>query len=379
MINKRLLIKNLLAHNDESSFYDKKLQINISSKEGKAKFLKHICALSNSNPNNNSYIVIGVDDQYNHIIGVDFFDDSKIQNLINAYLSYPPIIQYENIPFPHLNDDKVVGLVTIRPKESQEVTSLSKNIWKYFRGSVFFREGSISMPKVVDIELTDSNSEIVSAIEAHAQNNIEYTLDGVFDFMAQREDYDPKYKVFKEYFVICWSGHKKTIENQTFYSRVDIALINEQVRLFYSTLDAVEISYNKDSFEIIEYVNLGLNGENTYFKLEKTTITFGNNAAYSIDSELLFSPPQYDKKALHHIFNANNALMERLKQGADLTSAQIKDLKNVPATYLICYFNGIEAALTRLQAAKPLLHKHSDAVYALYKESMRILRKAKYN
>ena len=169
MINKRLLIKNLLAHNDESSFYDKKLQINIGSKEGKAKFLKHICALSNSNPNNNSYIVIGVDDQYNHIIGVDFFDDSKIQNLINAYLSYPPIIQYENIPFPHLNDDKVVGLVTIRPKESQEVTSLSKNIWKYFRGSVFFREGSISMPKVVDIELTDSNSEIVSAIEGNTE------------------------------------------------------------------------------------------------------------------------------------------------------------------------------------------------------------------
>ena len=379
MINKRLLIKNLLAHNDESSFYDKKLQINIGSKEGKAKFLKHICALSNSNPNNNSYIVIGVDDQYNHIIGVDFFDDSKIQNLINAYLSYPPIIQYENIPFPHLNDDKVVGLVTIRPKESQEVTSLSKNIWKYYGGSVFFREGSMSMPKVIDVQLTDSNSKIVSAIEAHAQNNIEYTLDGVFDFMAQREDYDPKYKVFKEYFVICWSGHKKTIENQTFYSRVDIALINEQVRLFYSTLDAVEISYNKDSFEIIEYVNLGLNGQNTYFELEKTTITFGNNAAYSIDSELLFSPPQYDKKALHHIFNANNALMERLKQGAELTSAQTKDLMNVPATYLICYFNGIEAALTRLQSAKKLLYSYSEEVYSFYKESMRILRKAKYN
>jgi hypothetical protein len=379
MINKRLLIKNLLAHNDESSFYDKKLQINISSKEGKAKFLKHICALSNSNPNNNSYIVIGVDDQYNHIIGVDFFDDSKIQNLINAYLSYPPIIQYENIPFPHLSDDKVVGLVTIRPKETQEVTSLSKNIWKYYGGSVFFREGSMSMPKVLDTQLTDSNSEIVSAIEAHAQNNIEYTLDGVFDFMAQREDYNPKYKVFKEYFVMCWSGHKKTIENQTFYSRVDIALINEQVRLFYSTLDAVEISYDKDSFEIIEYVNLGLNGENTYFKLEKTTITFGNNAAYSIDSELLFSPPQYDKKALYHIFNANNALMERLKQGADLTPAQTKDLMNVPATYLICYFNGIEAALTRLQSAKKLLYSFSDDAHNLYKESIRILRKAKYN
>ena len=375
MINKRLLIKNLLAHNDECSFYDKKLKINISSKEGKAKFLKHICALSNSNPNNNSYIVIGVDDQYSHIIGVDFFDDSKIQNLVNAYLSHPPVIQYENIPFPHLNDDKVVGLVTIRPKETQEITSLRKNIWKYYGGNVFFREGSMSMPKVFDIELTDSNSEIVASIEAHSQNNIQYTLDGVFDFMAKRKDYDPKYMVFKEYFVMCWSGQKKTLKNQTFYSRVDIELINEQVRLFYSTLDAVEISYDNDSFKIIEYVNLGLNGQNTYYQLEETTITFGNNAIYNIDSKLLFEPPQI----LHHIFNANNALMDRLKQGKLLTSTQLKDLKNVPATYLICYFNGIDAALTQLQAAKTLLYKHSDEVYAIYKESMRILRKAKYS
>ena len=379
MINKRLLIKNLLAHNDESSFYDKKLKINISSKEGKAKFLKHICALSNSNPNNNSYIVIGVDDQYSHIIGVDFFDDSKIQNLVNAYLSHPPIIQYENIPFPHLDNDKVVGLVTIRPKESQEITSLRKNSWKYYGGNVFFRDGSMSVPKVFDIELTDSNYEIVASIESHSRNNIEYTLDGVFDFMTQRKDYNPTYKVFKEYFVMCWSGQKKKIKTQTFYSRVDIELINEQVRLFYSTLDAVELSYDNDSFKIIEYVNLGLNGKNTYYQLEETVITFGNNAIYSIDSKLLFKPPQYDKKILHHIFNANNALIDRLKQGMKLTAAQLKDLKNVPATYLICYFNGFDAALSQLQAAKPLLYKHSDEVYALYKESMRILRKAKYS
>ncbi len=102
MINKRLLIKNLLAHNDENSFYDKKRQINIGEKEGKAKFLKHICALSNSNPNNNSYIIIGIEDPTNEIIGVDFFDDSKIQNLINAYLQCPPIIQYEKCLLSHI-------------------------------------------------------------------------------------------------------------------------------------------------------------------------------------------------------------------------------------------------------------------------------------
>ena len=117
MINKRLLIKNLLAQNDESSFFDKKRQLNLHSREGKAKFLKHICALSNSNPVNNSYIVVGVEDQDNEIVGEDFFDDSTIQNLVNAYLENPPKIQYDNVPFPHLPKDKVVGLVTVKPKK----------------------------------------------------------------------------------------------------------------------------------------------------------------------------------------------------------------------------------------------------------------------
>jgi len=107
MINKRLLVKNLLAHNDENSFYDNKQKISLDTSEGKAKFLKHVCALSNSNPENNSYIVIGIEDQSNKIVGVDFFDDSKIQNLVNAYFENPPKIQYENIPFPTLPRYKV--------------------------------------------------------------------------------------------------------------------------------------------------------------------------------------------------------------------------------------------------------------------------------
>ena len=271
MINKRLLIKNLLAHNDENSFYDKKRKVDISYKEGKAKFLKHICALSNSNPKNNSYIVIGVKDEDNKIIGTDFFDDSKIQNLINAYLDNPPIVQYENIPFPHLPDDKVVGLVTIRPID--QITSLRKNIWKYYGGSVFFRDGSMSMPKVFDIEIKDVNSKIVSAIENHAQNNIELTLNGVFDFLNKRKDFEPQYKVFKEYFVLCWSGDKKQVKEEVFFSRVDIELINEQVRLFYSALDEVSITFDNHSFTIVEYVRLGLQNSFKYYQLEETPIS----------------------------------------------------------------------------------------------------------
>jgi len=377
MINKRLLIKNLLAHNDENSFYDKKRKIDISFKEGKAKFLKHICALSNSNPKNNSYIVIGVEDEDNNIIGVDFFDDSKIQNLINAYLTNPPIVQYENIPFPHLPDDKVVGLVTIRAID--EITSLRKNIWKYYGGSIFLRDGSMSMPKVFDIEIEDVNSEIVTSIENHAQNNIQYTLDGVFDFLDKRQDYNPQYKVFKEYFVLCWSGQKKVVKEKVYYSRVDIELINEQVRLFFSTLDEVSITFNKDHFKIVEYVNLGLQNSYKYYKLEETKIVFDDNANYNIETKLLFEPPQFDKKVLHHIYNSNNAILEKLKKGIILNNNEEKDLKNLPATYLICYLNLFHVALDKLNEAKPYLKDYDEELFQLYKESIRILRKVKYS
>jgi hypothetical protein len=377
LINKRLLIKNLLAHNDENSFYDKKRKLNLSYKEGKAKFLKHICALSNSNPKNNSYIVIGVDDTDNKIIGVDFFDDSKIQNLINAYLTNPPIVQYENIPFPHLPDDKVIGLVTIRANKG--LTSLRKNIWKYYGGAVFFRDGSMSMPKVFDIEIKDVNSVIVSAIENHALNNIELTLNGVFDFMKKREDYSPKYKVFKEYFVLCWAGQKKEVKDKIFYSRVDIELINEQRRLFYSALDEVSIANSENNFSIIEYVKLGLHNNHRYYKLEETVIEFGHNGNYSIDTNLLFEPPQFDKKVLHHIYNSNNALIEKLKKEMPLNINEINDLKNLSATYLICYLNGFENAIDKLEEVKPLLKSYSKEIYKGYKLSMRILRKVRYN
>lgn len=378
MINKRLLIKNLLAHNDESSFYDKKRKISLGSKEGKAKFLKHICALSNSNPTNNSYIVIGVEDEGNEINGVDFFDDSKIQNLVNAYLTNAPLIAYENVMFPHLPDDKVVGLVTIRP--TGEITSLRKNIWKYWGGSIFLRDGSISMPKDFDIEIKDVNSGIVKSIENSSKNNIEYTLDGVMDFINNRHsDLDAHYKVFAEQFVVCWAGITKQVKGDVYYSRVDIELINEQVRLFYSTLDEVSISFTENEFTITEYVHLGLNENYHYYPLEEVTITFHENGFYNMDTQLIFKPPKFNKRTLYHIYNANNSLLEKLKKNIPLRAQEEKDLQHLPETYLICFLNDFEEAKEKLMEAQPYLKQINGHVYQTYKDSARILRKMKYS
>lgn len=377
MINKRLLVKNLLAHNDENSFYDKKRFINIGEREGKAKFLKHVCALANSNPANNSFIVIGVEDEDNKIVGVDFFDDSKIQNLVNAYLDNPPLIAYENIPFPHLPEGKVVGLVTIR--SNGKVCALRKNIWKYYGGAVFFREGSISLPKAFDIVLKDRNSQTVATIEQHARNNIELTLDGVIDFMNNRhKDMVSRYKVFKEQFVVCWAGHQKKVKGETYYSRVDIELINEQVKLFYSALDEISISHDEDSFGIVEYVQLGL-GEQKYYPLEHVNIVFSENGTYQIRSTLIFEPPLYDRKTLHHIFNANNSLLRKLEKGIPLKPSEAADMQHLPATYLICYLNGFEEAKDRMDGARELLKAYDHSVYQSLKESLRIIRKVTYS
>lgn len=380
MINKRLLIKNLLAHNDENSFYDKKRQLNLHTKEGKGKFLKHICALSNSNPTNNSYIVVGVEDYDNEIVGDDFFDDSRIQNLVNAVLENPPKIQYENVPFPDLSKDKVIGLVTIKP--NTKITSFKKAIGNIPAQSVFIRRGSNSVPfEGSSFEFSHQNSDIVISIENNSRNSIEYTLDGVIDFMNNRhKDMNPKYLVFKELFVICWAGNKKKVKDKIYYSRVDIELINEQVKLFYSALDEVSIVYNKDSFTITEYVILGLNDKTSYYPLEEVSIKFYENGYYKIDRTFLFDPPQYNRKMMYHIYNATLSTISKLKKGIHLSARETKDLENLPSTLMICYLNGFEEAKQKLIDTKELLKAQSNpTIYLSFKEAMRILRKMKYD
>ncbi len=377
MINKRLLIKNLLAHNDECSFYDKKRQLNLHSREGKAKFLKHICALSNSNPTNNSYIVVGVEDHDNDIVGDDFFDDSRIQNLVNAFLENPPKIQYENVPFPNLPKDKVVGLVTIKPKS--KTSYFKKGIHTILANTVFIRIGSNTVPVENEFEKNYQNTETVIGIENNSRNSIAYTLDGVIDFMNFRhKDMASKYKVFKELFVICWAGNPKKVREKTYFSRVDIELINEQIKLFYSAQDEVTITYDEDSFTITEYVPLGLNDKTSYYPLEKQTIYFYENGYYKIDREMLFEPPEFNKKMLFHIYNSNIALLSRLQKGLSLNEREHKDLANLPSTFMICYLNGFEEAKQKLIDAKLLL-KPNAQVYLAFKESLRILRKMKYD
>jgi hypothetical protein len=206
-------------------------------------------------------------------------------------------------------------------------------------------------------------------------------LEGVLDFMNNRhKDMTPKYKVFKELFVVCWAGHKKKVRDKTFLSRVDIELINEQVKLFYSALDDVTIEFDDKTFAITEYVPLGLNDRTSYYPLERQTLTFFDNGYYKIETEFLFEPPQYNKKMMFHIYNSNLSLLHKLQKNISLSDRELKDVINLPSTLMICYLNGFEQAKQKLIDAKPFLKAiENSLVYVNFKEALRILRKMKYD
>jgi hypothetical protein len=194
----------------------------------------------------------------------------------------------------------------------------------------------------------------------------------------RHKDMAPKYKVFKELFVICWAGIPKKVRDKIFLSRVDIELINEQVKLFYSAQDVVTITFDDHTFTITEYVSLGLNDKTSYYPLEKQTIYFYENGYYKIENEMLFQPPEFSRKMLYHIYNSNIALLAKLEKGLTLTTSEHKDLENIPSTFMICYLNGFEDAKEKLVHAKQLL-KPFPQIYLSFKEAMRIMRKMKYD
>jgi hypothetical protein len=300
--------------------------------------------------------------------------------LVNAYLKNPPKIEYENVPFPRLPRHKVIGLVTIHP--NNKITSLLKNAWKYRRETVFFRSGSNSMPFLgSNFELRETNKDIVEGIENNARNNIELTLNGVFDFINNhKQEYKPQYKVFNEQFVLCWAGKKKIINEEEFFSRVDIELINEQVKLFFSALDDVQIRYNQQSFIITEYILLGIDSAETHYPLEKTIINFKENGQHDIVKEFLFTPPKYSQTIIENLYKANNIIISKIEKAAPLSISELNNVLTLPTNYLICFLNGYLEATEQLKKAKTYLKNLADkTTYIKYKEALRIIRKVKYH
>ena len=179
--------------------------------------------------------------------------------------------------------------------------------------------------------------------------------------------------------MVCWAGIPKKQHNNTYFSRVDIELITEQVKLFYSDLDEVMIDFDNDSFTIVEYVSLGLGTEIKHYPLEKTQILFKENGTYRIDTSLMFAPPLFDLKLLHHVFNNSKFLVKKIQNYGLFTQEERLEIDALPQTLLLCYLNGFLDAKVLLEKIKPFLKGTYANSYTNLKEAQRIIRKVKYN
>ena len=95
---------------------------------------------------------------------------------------------------------------------------------------------------------------------------------------------------------------------------------------------------------------------------------------------MLFEPPAFNKKILHHIYNSTIVLINKLQKGFLLSESEEKDLENLSSTLMICYLNGFNDAKQKLIEVKPFLKaQKKPIIYLSFKEAMRILRKMKYN
>ena len=127
-------------------------------------------------------------------------------------------------------------------------------------------------------------------------------------------------------------------------------------------MDEVTITYDENSFTTMEFVRLGLGGKQRYYPLEQLTITFKESGTYQIQTELVFEPPLYNKKVLHHTYNTNNCILSKIKSGISLSTSEKEDLAYLPDTYLICYLNGFEEALEQMELARSLVKENFKEV-----------------
>lgn len=244
---------------------------------------------------------------------------------------------------------------------------------------MFYRHGSISMPQDFEAPPLPENRQVVEQIERESSNRISALVNSVVGFANRAGGrMVAGHEVFLEQFVVCWSGRKVRRDKETYYSTVDIELVNEQVKLFYSSLDLVKLEVLPNSFKITEYIKLGLRDRNKLHLLEEREIIFKPNGTYSIKNRVLFKPPYYDRTTLHHLYNNNRLLLDKLARGQELTADQLIDLERLPAIMLICQFNNVGEPLEKMRLYKSYIKPHKK-VYQLFKEVYRIQRKIKYN
>lgn len=344
MIDKRKLIREILRYNpSENSFFDLKEDIDLSNSKAKAKFLKHISGLSNSNQSNNSYLIFGIENKTRNILGLNWRDDALFQDLIRNNLNNPPRISYDNVIFPDLPHDKFVGLLTIFPNRKH--TTFKNSLSKISKGSRFFRYGSQTLLEtILTSNALPKNKQIVDEIHRLSRVSLELLLNEFVSFYKNSSpEYSPSHIVFNEQYVVCYSfWREKHFDEDDLLSEVTVILLNENISLFISAVDYAKILTTKNSFVITKMAHLYFNKENHFIPFEETKFIFNSNSDYKVEKQIVFCPPKMRRKDAESIIKR---YQEFLSQYPSLDQIEkIGPAETLCDELLICVLNGYSPA-----------------------------------
>ncbi|MDN3653605.1 ATP-binding protein [Thalassotalea ponticola] len=341
MLNRNKLLQLSLSEiPSETEYLDYKQQIDITSESGRAKLIRLICAMNNSNPNAHSFIFVGIGDDKT-IIGVPFLDDAKFQNAVKGFISNCPKLSYENINFNDTAPEKFIGIITIYPSEN--ISYVAKNIWKLKEGDKFIRRGSTTEKYDGDNEHLHKNIRVKqnqfesNQLTQKATVSLGSTLDAVISFYNDTDkEYNPRHYVFNDQCVVGISTWYE--ENSDYHSEVTVSILNDQVTYFWSALDTVKIECLEQHILIEEQALVFWQGERIYFPFKLTKLDFSKLGSYSVQKKLLLSMPHLTTEEIADFINSIPGKLKREKEYIEI----------LPYELLLAALNGSQKAVSLL-------------------------------
>src|SRR4029077_8968624 len=205
---------------------------------------------------------------------------------------------YEMVPFPNSASEPTLGLLTLHPLGVP--VPIAKRIWKVPAGARYIRDGSeVRGLKAGEAIEPNAYEDECRSLLARASVRLEDTLR---DFLAFQEktgaSYHPRYMVYRDQHVVCYSGWPQDRFGVPALSEVNVELLTEGVSFFWSALRYVTMSTSPDRFSVCEQALLFWKGQGQLYPFEETWLGFPEDGRYSVDRTFVFRPPKVPQEAV---------------------------------------------------------------------------------
>ena len=193
-----------------------------------------------------------------------------------------------------------------------------------------------------------SNVGAVDELKRMAATKLEDVLNDTIRFYGKvGEWYPPRHVVLRDIHVICYSGYVDKFDGEIFLSEVNIELIGENVQLFYSACEEIQINVSDDHIEIVKYVPLHFHEKAHYFPFESKTVAFSSTGGYEIKDRFIFDPPKISKREAAAIVRRYKKVHKKI--GSELAFGELDEeeymkLEVYCHELLVSFFSGNKVA-----------------------------------